>query len=179
MRLVVFDFDKTLTIIDSGLLSSLSLVFYSPRFLLQYLRLYFSFSHERNFNFKKKLAEYHAQNGISNWFLRVNTKPRIWAFLRACLENHNSKVVIISGSSKSIITNYLDVYEIPHSEVSVLDYRDLYDNDPVLQKSKVKVIARLVESSNYCSIVHLNDNGAELNAVRCGINICITNLLVT
>ena len=178
MRLVIFDFDKTLTMIDSGLLVCLTSVIRRPSFLLAYISLYLRFSHQRNFHFKNNLALYLSRNGISRRFLYLNMRSRVWGFMRSCLENRNTKVVIMSGSSKPLIQDYFAANGLSYKGIIILDYLDLHTDDYVLLTSKVKAFAGLVDTLDYCSIIHLNDNLAELNAVRLESKKCITNIRV-
>ena len=157
MKIVIFDFDKTLTFIDSGLLFCIYNLL-RPRYLLRYV--FHNEAFEQSYERKKV---YH---GLPKAIIKLNVRTRMLKHLNwLCDRNYN--VVLLTGSCQSTINDYKDV--LPFEKFDrVYTLEDFLETKATnLMDGKLKVL------DPYQPIYHfVNDSLKEINAVRSRAHHC-------
>ena len=151
MKIVIFDFDKTLTYIDSGLLFCIFNLL-TPRYLLRYI------FHKETFDqsYERKKVYY----GLPKYVVKLNVRTRMLKHLNWLCEN-NYDIILLTGSCRRTINDYRGVLPFDKFD-KVYSLEDLLEIKATsLLEGKLKVL------DPYRTIYYfVNDSLKEINAVR-------------
>jgi hypothetical protein len=150
MKVVVFDFDKTLTYIDSGFLFCICNLM-KPHYLLRYLfhREAFVHSYERKKNYY----------GLPKAILKLNIRNRMLAHLKFFLDG-DYKVILLTGSCHYTINDYSGLLPLAQFDKIYTLEDFLAINAPSLLDGKLKILEQ------YPLIYYfVNDNPKEINSI--------------
>lgn len=165
MRLVILDFDKTLTIIDSGLMTCLFLVFKHPSLLASYIRCFFVYNEIASLRLKLKTERAFCNSKIKS-FARLNKKRRLLRFLKKSLFFKN-EVIIVSGTSSEVISKYMELWGFDNFDIKIFG-RDKLKAAISLREQKRLFLESYLSKNSYTSIININDNYNELNDIKYG-----------
>lgn len=150
-KIVVFDFDKTITIVDSGLLFCVYKLT-NPIQLFKYLK--------GDVDLPTSLRRKKRYVNVPKWLTKLNLNRRILIHLRY-LKSKNCHVVLLTGSSINTISEYSRVMD-----------ENLFDDIVCLDdlvKLSIKSLAEAKKTAllKYNDIYYfINDNLDEVNMVR-------------
>lgn len=165
MRLVVLDFDKTLTIIDSGLMTCLCLAFKQPSLLISYIRCALINNEIASLRLKEKIENAFPYLKNKN-FLKLNKNKRLLSFLQSSIIPQN-EVIIVSGTSSEVISEYVKVWGFNNVNIKIFG-RDKLKPANSLREQKKLFLQSYLSKNNFFSVINLNDNNDELTDIECG-----------
>jgi hypothetical protein len=160
VRLIIVDFDKTLTLIDSSLLFAIEFFLVHPGLIFEYIYLAaFGGGREKQI-FKERVERLFRKRGGGR-LLNLNSRRRVLEFVLAAKEK-GAEVMLLSGAHSDVINKYLCVWGVVASNYLIFG-RDKFDNLPCcLVEAKLQKLRHWGKLEQFRSVIHINDNMEEL-----------------